>query len=98
MAYSAPTGSRRKPPEAAGLQHRTQYSAPRLRGKNNSQVGPGRLVGGPVDWQHSPYAGTPLAFNLAFFSGEIIVSSLNSLRAFSPRMFRFACWERNGRS
>ena len=45
-----------------------------------------------------PHAATPLAFSRAFFSGEISVSSLNSLRALSPRMFFFACSERNGRS
>jgi len=47
------------------------------------------------------YAGTfwfCRALRRAFLSGDRMVSSLNSLRAFSPRMLRLACWLRNGRS
>src|SRR5215510_5359153 len=41
---------------------------------------------------------SPRAFRRALFSSDTKVSSLNSLRAFSPRMLRLACIERNGKS
>src|SRR5262249_49494396 len=43
--------------------------------------------------QERPHA-NPRAFKRAFFSSETNVSSLNSLRAFSPRMLRLPCMER----